>query len=124
MVIANSYMWDLLQHFQIEKVREEAHDAAASVQSQNIRIEAVDDQIERLTLACQAMWELLHDHSGLTEGQLYSKILEIDGRDGAVDGAISREVISCPHCGQKTNTTKLRCVYCRKPVKPKHQFKT
>jgi hypothetical protein len=61
-------MWDLIQHFQIEKAREEAQDAAASVHSQNIRIEAVDDPIERLTLACQAMWELLRDHSGLTEG--------------------------------------------------------
>jgi hypothetical protein len=117
-------MWDLLQHFQIESVREEAQDAAWAARSQNSRIEAVEAQIERLTLASQAMWELLRDHSGLTEGQLYSKILEIDGRDGSVDGSIPTEVIACPHCGKNTNTNKLRCVYCRKPVKPKHQFKT
>lgn len=117
-------MWDLLQHFQIESVREEAQDASWAARSQSSRIEAVEAQVERLTLASQAMWELLRDHSGLTEGQLYSKILEIDGRDGSVDGSISSEVIVCPHCGKNTNTNKLRCVYCRKPVKPKHQFKT
>lgn len=117
-------MWDLLQHFQIESAREEAHDATSAAYIQGSRIDALEAQVERLTLASQAMWELLRDHSGLTEGQLYSKILEIDGRDGAVDGAISSEVITCPHCNQKTNTHKLRCVYCRKPVKPKHQFKT
>ncbi len=69
------------------------------------------------------MWELLRDHSGLTESQLKSKIVEIDGRDGVTDGKIGTEVIACPHCGNKTGTRRLRCVFCGKPVKATHAFK-
>ena len=114
-------MWDLLHHFQIQEASREAKEASSKTNSQ---VGSVQDQVERLTLACQAMWELLRDHSGLTENELKQKIVEIDGRDGAVDGKLSSEVISCPHCGQKTSTRKSRCVFCGKGVKSSHIFKS
>lgn len=116
-------MWDLLQHFQIEEVRQKADDASRNAERQQADVGSVQDQVDRLTLTCQAMWELLRDHSGLTESQLKNKIVEIDGRDGATDGKIGIEVIVCPHCGNKTGTRKSRCVFCGKPVKAIHAFK-
>jgi hypothetical protein len=116
-------MWDLLQHFQIEGVRKQALDASAKAEQQDSRAGAVEDQVERLTLACQAMWELLSQHAGVTEDQLYAKVLEIDARDGSLDGRIAHQAVDCPHCGRKTNTSRLRCLYCGKGVKPAHSFK-
>lgn len=117
-------MWDLLQHFQIENARAQAKDASLKADRQESQVGSVQDQVERLTLACQAMWELLRDHSGLTESELRKKIVEIDGRDGSVDGQLAAEIISCPHCGHKTNTRKSRCVFCGKGVKAMHAFKS
>jgi len=116
-------MWDILQHFQIQKASDEARQAALKTDHQESKVGNVQDQVEKLTLACQAMWELLRDHSGLMESQLKSKMHEIDGRDGRRDGKIAGEVISCPNCGQKTGTQTSRCVFCGKAVKPTHLFK-
>ncbi|RYD36467.1 MAG: hypothetical protein EOP87_05405 [Verrucomicrobiaceae bacterium] len=117
-------MWDLIQHFQIDKARNEAREAIRQADGQRSRVASTDEKVERLTLACQAMWELLRDHHGLTEDQLYAKIMEIDARDGKFDGKVGEEIIQCPHCGQRTSTGKLRCVYCGKGVKASHSFKS
>ena len=118
-----STAWDVFQHFQIEKARQDAQLAGAKAEGQGARIDYVDDRVERLTLACQAMWELLRDCSDLTEDHLRAKILEVDARDGQVDGKIGHEVIDCPHCQQKTSTRRSRGVFCGQPVKASHAFK-
>ena len=119
-----SFAWDLVQHYQIEKAREEAQLAHAKSEGQGHRVDYVRDQVERLTLACQAMWELLRDHSDLTEEDLQSKILEIDARDGHVDGKLGHEVLACPHCSQRTSTRRSRCVFCGGQVQSRHTFKS
>lgn len=69
------------------------------------------------------MWELLRDHSDLTEDHLKAKILEVDARDGTVDGKIGHEIIDCPDCGQKTGTRRSFCVFCGHTIEDPHAFK-
>ncbi len=107
-----SYGWDVLQHFQIKKAKEAAELASSKVDGLSARKDNTKQQVEELTLACQAMWELLRDHLGFTDEHIKAKILEIDARDGKVDGKIGPEVIDCPHCGQKASTIKPNCIYC------------
>ena len=104
--------WDVLQHFQIDKARSVADLASSKVDGLIARKDHTKQELEELTLACQAMWELLRDHLGFTDEHLKAKILEIDARDGVVDGKLGAELINCPHCGQKASTTKPNCVYC------------
>lgn len=78
--------------------------------------------VDRLSLACQAMWELLRDRSGLTEGEIEAKILEIDARDGTVDGKMTVQTIPCPSCHRNTNTKRDICVMCGAPIERKHRF--
>ena len=119
-----SFVWDLIQHEQIKRAKSDAAYAKESADGQGSRIDNVIDQVERLTLACQSMWELLRDHSDLTEEDLKAKMLEIDARDGIVDGKMGHEVISCPHCTQQTSTRRKRCVYCGGQIVSKHAFKS
>ena len=79
-------------------------------------------QVDRLSLACQAMWELLRDRSDLTEEDIEAKILEIDARDGRVDGKFATKLTNCSSCGRPTNSRRDSCVMCGAPLKREHQF--
>ena len=118
-----SIAWDVVQHFQINKIRQSAEIVGNKVDSLNARKDNTKQDIEELTLACQAMWELLRDHLGFTDEHLKAKILEIDARDGVVDGKIGAEIIDCPHCGQKASTIKPNCVYCGGTLPSSHIMK-
>jgi len=82
----------------------------------------VHRHVERLSLACQALWELLRDRTDLTEEDLEAKILEVDLRDGRADGKMGTRPLDCPSCGRKTNSTRSICMMCGAPLKRPHQF--
>lgn len=87
-----------------------------------VEIANIGRALDRLSLACQAMWELLRERSDLTEDDIEAKILEIDGRDGRVDGQIGASVMTCTACGRPTNSRRDTCVMCGAPVKGDHKF--
>jgi hypothetical protein len=105
-------LWDVLQHMQIAKAKESAELANSRVDGISARKDTTKQELEELTLACQAMWELLRDRLGVTGEELKAKMLEIDARDGVVDGKIGAEITGCPNCGQKVTTNKPNCIYC------------
>ncbi len=86
------------------------------------KVDELKNQLERLSLACQAMWEMLRDRSNATEEELDAKILEIDARDGHVDGKISTRSLTCHACGKPTNSRRSFCVICGAPVQRQHKF--
>ena len=118
-----SIIWNIIQHRQISKARETAETASHKIDSLSARKDNNKQDVEELTLACQAMWELLRDHLGFTDEHLKAKILEVDARDGMVDGKIGAEVMDCPHCGQKTSTVRKNCVYCGNSITSNHIMK-
>ncbi len=79
-------------------------------------------QVDRLTLTCQSMWELLRDGSDLTEDHLMRKVAEVDLRDGSPDGRLGSTVIHCESCGKNTNSRRDNCVWCGAPVERAHIF--
>ena len=117
------FAWDILQHYQIDKARTAAEIASAKVDSLSAKKDNTKQELEELTLACQAMWELLRDHLGFTDDHLKAKILKIDARDGTVDGKIGAELIDCPPCGQQASTIKPNCMYCGNLLPNKHIMK-
>jgi hypothetical protein len=117
-----SFVWDTIQHFQIEKAREAAGEASAKADSFDSKITSAIQQVERLSLACQALWEIIRDNGGITEEQLHAKILEVDLRDGRVDDRLGPQVIDCPHCHQKTSTRRSQCIFCGGSISGSHIF--
>ena len=79
-------------------------------------------RLDRLSLGCQAMWELLRDRAGITEEELAQKILEVDLRDGKTDGRMSTQITDCPKCGANTNSKRTVCVMCGAPLPVSHSF--
>ena len=72
----------------------------------------VEENIDRLTLVCMAMWELLSAKTDLTEDDLVAKVHEIDLRDGVADGKLKVQAKRCPQCDRVMSQRHSRCLYC------------
>lgn len=117
-----NFLWDVHQQGQIGEARSEAKDAGRKAESAAAKLERMERQLDRVTIACQAMWEIIRDRGGATESMLKAKIEEIDLRDGRKDGKISGTVFECPSCGAKTNSKRKNCVICGEEVEGPHVF--
>ena len=115
-------LWDIYQQRQIWENENKAQEANNKVDRHVNSVGKLHRDNERLTLACQAMWELLRDHLGFTDEHLEAKILEVDGRDGRVDGKMAPQTLDCQACGHKTNSMRQTCVMCGAPVKKTNVF--
>ena len=105
-------IWNLLQQRELRDLNSKL----SSVETQDgvARDTAfrVGDRVDKLTLICQAMFELLQETSGISEEQLKQKIVEIDGRDGTVDGRITPQIKKCPNCDAAISPHFGRCLFC------------
>jgi len=80
------------------------------------RLRDLEQRYERMRLVTAALWQLLKDHTGLTDADLKKYIEKVDLSDGKLDGKISRRAgaIDCPHCGRRTLKTAVVCPWCSK----------
>ncbi len=115
-------LWDSYDPTRATDAQRAAESAEAKVDRCANKVENLQRHVERLSLACQAMWELLRGCSDLTEEDLEKKMLEIDGRDGCVDGKLGVQALDCPSCGRKTSSKRDSCVFCGAPVKRPYPF--
>ena len=114
--------WEAYQQTRIAGAERLAENAESKVDRAARTLEDVQRHVDRLSLACQAMWELLRECSDLKEEDLERKIIEVDGRDGSVDGKMGVQQLDCPACGRKTNSKRNSCIFCGAPTKRPHQF--
>jgi hypothetical protein len=117
-------LWELHQQTKIAGAERVADRAMSKADRYAADIANVERKIERLTLACQAMWELLRDRANLTENDIELKMLEIDGRDGKVDGKIAMSQLTCPECGRPSNSRRTACVICGATLPKEHRFES
>jgi len=101
--------WDLNQQMQIEQTRMESIGASSRIEANRLDLEGkikdLHDRIETLTVACQAMWELLSEQTNIGESRLARKIEEVDLRAGAT--------VNCARCGRPNNSRRHQtCLYC------------
>lgn len=76
------------------------------------QVEDLQRRLDTMTLAAQAMWELLRAHGRFSDADLLEKMQEVDLRDGEADGRISSGLVNCPGCGRRNRTSRRRCVFC------------
>jgi len=88
-----------------DKVRSKAAEAKRDVQD-------LDNRVDKLTLACMAMWELLKEKTGLTEEDLMERIRQIDLSDGRADGKVQKQISRCPKCDHVMSARHQKCMYC------------
>jgi hypothetical protein len=75
--------------------------------------ENLQNEVHRLQLVVEALWELLRKHNGLTDQDLIKVMNQIDAVDGRLDGKSSRtEVTNCSGCGKVLEKGVPKCIYC------------
>lgn len=87
-------------------------DAKATADSSKSQIQDVEARLEYLTLISQALWELLKKETKLKEKDLIEKIVEVDLKDGKIDGKITKPVVKCKKCGSPISIRLRKCLYC------------
>ncbi len=92
-----------------QKARRETRDL-----EQEIRV--LERQVGRLALASIAMAEILRDHLGISGEVIEAKILEIDLRDGRLDGTVHPQAKTCKDCGRVSGPMSTTCIYCGTPL--------
>ena len=121
--------WELYQQGRIRQAESDASQALGSAHRATIdtgalkrEVTALQQQVERLTMATIAMMEILRDRHGISEAELEAKVREIDLRDGRLDGKLeqTRPPRNCPACGRPNAGTRAACLYCGAalPVEP------
>lgn len=107
------FLWDLLQQRQIYDAQGGENSARLKAEITDSRVDDLEYKLDALSLASQAMWELLPIKHGVTERELMEKIQEIDLRDGKQDGKLeTKKLLQCPDCGHKTKKFRSNCFWC------------
>ena len=75
------------------------------------RADEVEARLNRALLALEALWEVAQERWGVTETELADRIVEIDLRDGRLDGRSKRPPTSCPNCDKVISKRFPRCLY-------------
>ena len=122
-------IWEIYQQNKITSIKQTAERADRKAEKADRKVgnyssdnDETKRHLNRLSLACQAMWELLKENSDLNELDLENKILEVDLRDGKADRKITTRVLSCPSCGKNTNSKRNNCIMCGAPLSKSNQF--
>jgi hypothetical protein len=119
-------LWDIFQQGQIEAARAaagSARDTALNAQEKVQReIHRLESKIDGLALISQALWELIRQHTSLTDADIRAKVAEIDARDGRIDGRITGTPGSCAKCNRPTHSRQVSCMYCGEPIDKGHVF--
>jgi hypothetical protein len=88
------------------------HRVANKIENLADEMHSLRQKVEKLSLSCQAMWELIRDNTDLTEEELFVKMTEVDLRDGKLDGRLGQQVLICSNCGRKVSSKRSNCFYC------------
>jgi len=83
-----------------------------SVAEMRTELRDIREQIGKLALMNQALWELLRERLQLTDDDLAKIAQEIDLRDGVADGKMTEAAVRCPQCGRISNSRHWKCLYC------------
>ncbi len=76
----------------------------------------LEAEVERLLLITEALWTLLKEHAHVPEEALIQKMVQIDLRDGRLDGRVpTTPPRPCSKCERTISPRSLRCFYCGEP---------
>ena len=93
-------------------VRDTANAAMQAAASQKSDIMVLREQVERMALLNQSLWELMRERLQLTDADLEKIAQEVDLRDGRLDGRLSEHPLQCPKCGRVSSSRHRKCLYC------------
>ncbi|MBL7214415.1 MAG: hypothetical protein ISS71_01920 [Phycisphaerae bacterium] len=90
----------------------ESYSAKHTAQRAERQVKILEANLAKTMMICESLWELLAERTGLTEQELYQKILEVDIRDDVQDNKNQRKATQCPKCQRTVSARHAACLYC------------
>ena len=90
--------------------------AAPKSESMSNQVAYLEEKVEFMRIANQALWEIVSEKFDITTDDFKTRILEVDFRDGFLDGKETMRILDCPNCPQKVNSKRALCLYCEAPL--------
>jgi len=92
------------------------HHSGTPGASELVELEA---KVERLLIITEALWTILKEKNGLEDQELARQMVQIDLRDGKLDGRVSTSPpVLCPKCNRVVGKNLVRCMFCGEPIVP------
>jgi hypothetical protein len=109
-------LWDSYQDVRSKHVAESIIHRDAKVRDLKEYVSQLESefnsQLDRLTLLCRAMWSLIEENTDLTEGDLESRILELEIVEGKLLEEAEDTVEPCPSCHAAVPAGMDKCQFC------------
>ena len=82
-------------------------------------VQRAEFDIERLLMITEALWTILKEQHGYTDEELQKRVMQIDLRDGKLDGRVAPDApAKCPKCDRPLAKKRPRCIYCGTETPP------
>ncbi|NLF33012.1 MAG: hypothetical protein GX591_19270 [Planctomycetes bacterium] len=95
---------------------------SADAQSAKMETRELADRVDKLTMVCHAMWTLIQEKTSLTEEDLFTRVADLDLRDGNLDGKMTKAIYTCTQCGRNVAARHAACLYCGTPKAAESAF--
>ena len=111
--------FDVHQYGQINRLLSGQADTSNRVARTQSSLQLLEQRYERMRLVTNALWQLLKEHTGLTDSDLKRFIEKVDLADGRADGRMSANTraMDCPKCSRRILKNAAVCPWCG--TKPK-----
>ena len=107
---------DVYQQGQIAEAQSKAAQASDRAKQLERELDDLKRRTDALTIASQALWEILRARLCVDDQTVLQKMQEIDLRDGQADGKISSRPVACLRCKRNSNSKRRACLYCGAPL--------
>lgn len=105
---------DIYERKRLHEAENQARHASKKTSDLKEEVRELSHRLDRLALVSHAMWELLREHTKLTDQDIRAKVRQIDLLDGVRDRKITPQTSVCSGCGRPLNTKISSCPYCGK----------
>jgi hypothetical protein len=106
--------FDIHQYGQINRALTAQAETTRRVANTQDQLRRLEQRYERMRLVTNALWQLLKDHTGLTDSDLKRFIEKVDLADGKADGKMSAHTgaMDCPKCSRRILKSAAVCPWC------------
>jgi hypothetical protein len=107
-------IFDVHQYGQINRISSAQTDTTNRLANTQDKLQRLENRYERMRLVTNALWQMLKEHTGLTDADLRRFIERVDLLDGKADGKMSGPTgaMDCPKCSRHILKSAAICPWC------------
>jgi hypothetical protein len=105
------FLWNVGQQSQLREHERRVQQAGEKAKAAQDRVVDLEMKVARLTLLCEALWEIVKADGKRQDSDLIHIMSDLDLSDGMRDGK-HRPAIKCSQCGRVYQHGRPHCVFC------------